>query len=152
MRRPERHGAGLGADVAALTPREEQRPLLGVIAGRLGDVGPEHVGLELVGLAVGDAADPGAGVHHLPDGVAVAAGIGCRHPDDERAGELLLLLLVEMLGDVVPGLVAHHERSLVVVLRPLEQRASDNDQRPIRIDYLKCVGRSPRVSISPWPI
>ena len=63
--RPQRHRAvhsGGRPGAAARATREEKRPLLRVVSCGLGDVGAQHVGFELLGLAVGHRPERPAGV------------------------------------------------------------------------------------------
>ena len=128
MCRPERHRAVRAGDASGVTPREKERAFFGVVSGRFRDVGPEQIGLELIGLAVRDTADRHSGVHGVLDVplgrrliVGAGSGIG-GGPQDQSAGELLLLLLVEVLRDVVARLVPDDESDLVVVPCPLQER------------------------------
>ncbi len=158
MRRPEAHRPADRGGGDAL--REEARAPHRVVAGFLGDVGAQHVGLEFIGLGIGLAADRRAqrhGIAHgLIRGVAVRIGPGIRlpglgegrdHAQHQGARQTLLLLLFQVAGDVMRRLMAENEGHFVVVAELGQQGQGHPDfGPPVRPFALVRIRRKARIA------
>ena len=130
--------AGLLAARGARHGHQEAARLFGIDAGAIEDQRRDIVGLALLFLGVGDAADRAADIGarlHGRVGDIDAAPVGggsAQSPEqdgaDQGADRLVALAGRHVIGGLVADLVGDHHRHLVLVGRVFDDAAVDHDQ------------------------